>query len=235
MQLLSQKNTDYFGTQQNIISLPGLLLVLAIHAALFYGLWKNQLIPPPEQMVTLFADFITAPKPELAPTIAHEPPPAKLQPIKKPDPKPVQPRLVAKAPALPEEEPAAPMPEPEPLLEPEIELTPEPEVITQPAQMQTGPVTLTSELSVSCPTLSAPVYPSISRRMGEEGKLVLRVELDENGRVDTAIVIDSSGYSRLDEAAMTAVKDWQCRPPLRDGLPIRAIALQPFNFVLQGN
>ncbi|MDH5553192.1 MAG: energy transducer TonB [Nitrosomonas sp.] len=235
MQLLSQKNTDYFGTQQNILSLPGLLFVLAIHAALFYGLWKNQLIPPPEQMVTLFADFITAPKPELAPTIAQEPPPAKLQPLKKPDPKPVQPRLVAKAPALPEEEAAAPTPEPEPILKPEIELTPEPEVITQPAQMQTGPITLTSELSVSCPTLSAPVYPSISRRMGEEGKLVLRVELDENGRVDTAIVIDSSGYTRLDEAAMAAVKDWQCRPPLRDGLPIRAIALQPFNFVLQGN
>lgn len=229
MQLLSQKNTDYFGTQQNIVSLPGLLLVLAIHAAIFYGLWKNQLIPPPEQMVTLFADFIATPKPELAPTIAHEPPPPKLQPIKKPDPKPVQPRLVAKAPALPEEEPAAPMPEPE------IELIPKPEVITQPAQMQTGPVTLTSELSVSCPTLSAPVYPSISRRMGEEGKLVLRVELDENGQVDTAVVVDSSGYPRLDKAAMTAVKDWQCRPPLRDGQPIRAIALQPFNFVLQGN
>lgn len=235
MQLLSQKNTDYFGTQQNIISLPGLLLVLAIHGALLYGLWKNQLIPPPEQMVTLFADFIAAPKPEQAPTIATEPPPAKLQPIKKPDPKPVQPRLVAKAPALPEEQPAAPAPEPEPRLEPEIDETPEPEIVTPPAQMQTGPVTLTSELSVSCPKLSAPVYPSISRRMGEEGKLVLRVELDENGRVDTVVVVDSSGYSRLDDAAMAAVKDWQCEPPLRDGLPIRAIALQPFNFVLQGN
>mgnify|MGYP000542497289 CR=1 FL=1 len=234
MQLLSQKNTDYFGTKQNVISLPGLLFVFAIHAALFYGLWKNQLIPPPEQMVTLFADFIAAPKPELAPTIAHEPPPAKLQPIKKPDPKPVQPRLVTKAPALPEEEPVAPMPEPEPVLEPEIEML-EPEVITQPAQMPAGPVTLTSELSVSCPTLSAPIYPSISRRMGEEGQLVLRVELDENGQVDTAVVVDSSGYPRLDEAAMTAVKDWQCRPPLRGGQPIRAIALQPFNFVLQGN
>ena len=234
MQLLSQKNTDYFGTKQNVVSLPGLLFVFAIHAALFYGLWKNQLIPPPEQMVTLFADFIAAPKPELAPTIAHEPPPAKLQPIKKPDPKPVQPRLVTKAPALPEEEPVAPMPEPEPVLEPEIEML-EPEVITQPAQMPAGPVTLTSELSVSCPTLSAPIYPSISRRMGEEGQLVLRVELDENGQVDTAVVVDSSGYPRLDEAAMTAVKDWQCRPPLRGGQPIRAIALQPFNFVLQGN
>ncbi len=235
MQLLSQKNTDYFGTKQNVVSLPGLLFVLAIHAALFYGLWKNQLIPPPEQMVTLFADFITAPKPELAPTIAQEPPPAKLQPIKKPDPKPVQPRLVAKAPALPEEEPAAPEPEPEPILEPEIELTPEPEVVTQPAQMPTGPVTLSSELSVSCPNMRKPTYPAISRRMGEEGDVVLRVEIDENGHVVSAAVVDSSGYSRIDDAAMAAVKEWQCNPQLRNGQPISAIALQRFNFGLQGN
>ena len=114
-------------------------------------------------------------------------------------------------------------------------MTPEPEIATRPAQMQTGPVTLTSELAVSCPELNAPDYPPISRRMGEEGKLVLRVELDESGRVDNAEVINSSGYSRLDEAAMTAVKSWQCKPPLRDGEPARAIALQPFNFVLQGN
>ncbi|MDP1557939.1 MAG: energy transducer TonB [Nitrosomonas sp.] len=235
MQSLSQKNTDYFGKEQNFISLPGLLFVIAIHGALFYGLWKHRLIPPPEHMVTLFADFIAASVPETAPKKAPEPPPAKLQPIKKPEPKPKQPRLVANVPALPKEESVAPMPEPEPLLTPEVDLTPEPEVVTPPAQMQAGPVTLTSELSVSCPTLNAPAYPPISRRMGEEGKLVLRVELDENGRVNTAEVVDSSGYSRLDEAALTAVKTWQCRPPLRDGQPVRAIALQPFNFVLQGN
>lgn len=235
MQLLSQKNADYFGKQQNFISFPGLLFVVAIHGALFYGLWKHRLIPPPEQMVTLFADFITASIPETAPKITPEPPPAKLQPIKKPEPKPKQTRLVTNAPALPREEPVVPMPEPEPILKPEVDLTPEPEIVTPPAQMETGPVTLTSELSVSCPKLNAPIYPSISRRMGEEGKLVLRVELDESGRINTAEIIDSSGYARLDEAALTAVKTWQCRPPLRDGQPVSAIALQPFNFVLQGN
>jgi protein TonB len=101
--------------------------------------------------------------------------------------------------------------------------------------MPAGPVTLSSELSVSCPKLTAPTYPAISRRMGEEGKLVLRVELDENGRIDDAKVIDSSGYERLDTAALTAVKSWQCNPSRRNGQPIRAVALQPFNFVLQGN
>jgi protein TonB len=235
MHSLYRNKVEYLGTQQKLISLPGLLFVLAIHGALFYGLMQQRLIPPPEQMVTLFVDFIAAPMPETTQKTKPEPPPAKLQPIKKPQPKPKQPRLVSKAPVLPKEEAIAPPPEPEPDPEPEVDMIPEPEIATRPAQMQTGPVTLTSELAVSCPELNAPAYPPISRRMGEEGKLVLRVELDESGRVDNAEVINSSGYSRLDDAAITAVKSWQCKPPLRDGEPARAIALQPFNFVLQGN
>jgi protein TonB len=235
MHSLYRNNVEYQGTRQSSISLPGLLLVFALHGALFYGLWQQKLIPPPEQMTTLFVDFIAAPTPETTQQTKPEPPPAKLQPITKPQPKPEPPRLVTKAPALLKEPTVAPPPEPEPDLEPEVDQMPAPEVATRPAQMQTGPVTLTSELSVSCPKLNAPAYPPISRRMGEEGKLVLRVELDEQGHVDNAEIINSSGYARLDEAAMTAVKSWQCRPPLRDGQSVRAIALQPFNFVLQGN
>jgi protein TonB len=236
MHSLYRNKVEQLGTKQRFISLPGLLFVLAIHGALFYGLWQQRLVPPPEQMVTLFVDFIAAPMPEATQKPKPEPQPAKLQPVKKPQPKPKQPRLASKAPVvLPKEETFAPPPEPEPDLEPEIDMTPEPEIATRPAQMQTGPVTLTSELAVSCPELNAPAYPPISRRMGEEGQLVLRVELDEDGRVDSAEVINSSGYARLDEAAMTAVKSWKCKPPLRDGQPARAIALQPFNFVLQGN
>ena len=172
MYSLYRNKVEYFGTQRKFISLPGLLFVLAIHGALFYGLWQQQLIPPPEEMVTLFVDFVAAPTSETRP----EPPPARLQPIKKPQPKPEQPRIVSKAQELPKEETTAPPPEPEPELEPAAEMVLEPEVATQPAQMQTGPVTLTSELAVSCPELNAPAYPPISRRMGEEGQLVLRVE-----------------------------------------------------------
>ena len=64
---------------------------------------------------------------------------------------------------------------------------------------------------------------------------MLRVELDESGQVNIAQVVNSSGYKRLDEAAMAAVKTWRCNPPMRSGNPVRAIALQPFNFVLQGD
>ncbi len=232
MQSLSQKNIEYLEPSQNFISLPGLLFVLALHGALLFVLWNQRLIPPPEQIVTLFADILTIPVPETAPKAKPEPPPVKLQPIKKPKPKPKQRRLTAKTPVLPKQEFAAPPPE----AETEVDLEPEPVIeAPPPAQIQTGPVMLSSELSVSCPKLTAPAYPSLSRRMGEEGKLVLRVELDETGRVDEARVVNSSGFTRLDNAALAAVKVWQCKPSLRNGQPVRAVALQPFNFVLQGN
>lgn len=75
----------------------------------------------------------------------------------------------------------------------------------------------------------------LSRRKGETGTAVLRVELDDQGRIDTARIDTSSGYARLDEAALVAVKSWRCTPAQRNGGPVRAVALQPFKFVLQGN
>ncbi|MDR4515149.1 energy transducer TonB [Nitrosomonas sp.] len=232
MHSLTRKNVDYLGSKQNIISLPGLLFVLVAHGVLAYILWNQRLVPAPEQMVTLFAEIISQPAPKAAPEPKQEPAPAKLKPVKKPESKPEIKRLATKAPQLPEPAPVV-QPDPEPVVEQEV--FPEPVAKVPPRQMETGPVTLSSELSVSCPKLTAPTYPAISRRMGEEGKLVLRVELDENGHIDEAQVVDSSGYARLDNAALEAVKNWQCRPSMRNGQPVRAIALQPFNFVLQGN
>ncbi len=65
--------------------------------------------------------------------------------------------------------------------------------------------------------------------------VVLRVELDETGHVAVARISSSSGHARLDEAALGAVKTWRCTPATRNGQPVRAVALQPFKFVLQGN
>ena len=231
MQSLSRKNIEYLGSQQRLISLPGFLFVLIVHAALFYFLWNQRLIPPPEQVVTLFAELIASSPPNAVPKALPEPAPAKLQPAKKPVVKPIQERLITKSPVASEQKQVESLPEPV------VEQAKESKPVTEapPTQMQTGPVTLSSELSVSCPKLTAPDYPAISRRMGEEGKLILRVELDETGHIDDAKIINSSGYERLDAAALTAVKSWQCNPSLRNGQPVRAVALQPFNFVLQGN
>ena len=75
----------------------------------------------------------------------------------------------------------------------------------------------------------------LSKRMNEQGKVVLRVELGEDGRVANAEVKTSSGYRRLDDAALNTVKTWRCKPAMRNGVAMRAVALQPFNFILEGS
>jgi len=95
-------------------------------------------------------------------------------------------------------------------------------------------VLLSNELSVSCTERTPPSYPKQSLRLGEQGKTVLLVELDERGRVVNIAVKTKSGFPRLDEAAINAVKTWHCNPAERNGVAVRAVALQPFNFVLKG-
>jgi len=63
--------------------------------------------------------------------------------------------------------------------------------------------------------------------------VVLRVELDEQGAVSSARVATPSGFARLDEAALAAVRRWRCTPAQRDGRPVRAVAMQPFKFELR--
>jgi protein TonB len=96
------------------------------------------------------------------------------------------------------------------------------------------PLLMGGELSVSCSERTAPTYPKQSLRLGEQGKTVLLVELDEMGRMITVDVKTKSGFPRLDEAAVNAVKTWRCTPARRNGAAVRSIALQPFNFTLKG-
>lgn len=228
------------------VSLISLLVVVAAHAAILYGMWQYRFSTTSPETITLYAQFIAppekqqevaeAPKAELK--AEHKPPQVKPKPpIRKVQPRP-QRQLVAKAPVTtPQEQviPEPPIEEHKPEPEPERKVVNETVADAKPAQMPAGPVTLSSELSVSCPDLASPAYPALSRRLGEEGKLVLRVELDETGRISKATVVESSGYSRLDNAALSAVKTWRCRPATRDGRAVPAIALQPFNFVIEGS
>lgn len=200
----------------------GLALVLAMHAAVLWGLWQHRLIPSPQEAMTLFVNFIAPPAPEIVP------PPPKPKPKPKPVEIPKPRQIIAEAPVVAPTDYVAPPP---PLPVPTI-VAPPPSAPPAPV-MPAGPVTLGSELSVACPQRTAPRYPPASRRLGEEGTVVLRVELDEQGKVCTARVSSSSGFARLDAAALEAIRNWQCTPAHRNGQPVRAVALQPFKFILQ--
>lgn len=203
----------------------GLLLVLGLHGALFWFLLQQRLIPIPDALQPLMVELIQPAAPSTPPA---PPKPVRMEkptPVKPTPQRPVQ-QLVANAPVLAPSEPVAPPAPPAPPKP--VEAAPAP---AKPA----GPVKLGGDLSLACPQRTPPAYPPLARRMGEEGRVMLRVELDEQGHVSSSRITSSSGSSRLDEAAQAAVLRWRCTPAMRDGQAVRAVALQPFNFTLEGN
>jgi len=74
-----------------------------------------------------------------------------------------------------------------------------------------------------------PHYPLASRRMGEQGTVVLRVDVSAEGSVDNLDIETSSGSSRLDRAAASTVARWRFQPARRGSvavastLPIRIV------------
>lgn len=62
------------------------------------------------------------------------------------------------------------------------------------------------------------VYPETSRRLNESGKVSLRVLVDERGRAVEVQITQSSGYSRLDQAAASALRAARFQPYLENGV-----------------
>jgi periplasmic protein TonB len=215
--------------QEREARLAGFFVVLAAHGVLLYSLWHYKILPPPSPAKTVFVSLLRdPPKPE---PLKPEPPKLEHQPMKPEKPIPPPPQdLVMPAPVvLPTEPPPTP-PVAQPVIEAPVDLAPP----APPPAKPVGPVALSGELAIVCPQRTPPPYPAISRRLGEEGKVFLRVELDETGKVDRVAIQTSSGHARLDDAALSAVRHWRCNPARRDGVAVRGVAIQPFNFVLQG-
>ena len=75
-----------------------------------------------------------------------------------------------------------------------------------------------------------PNYPPVSRRLGEAGQVVLEVHIQPDGSVGEMRVKRSSGFERLDEAALRAVRKWRYVPARRGDQPIAWWYLQPIVF-----
>ena len=81
---------------------------------------------------------------------------------------------------------------------------------------------------------SAPVsYPRWALEQGIEGRVVVRMLVDEKGRVVEAHVSRTSGYASLDEAALEAVKRYRFLPALKDGVPVKRWVEQEFLFRIE--
>ncbi|HWL29613.1 MAG TPA: energy transducer TonB [Burkholderiaceae bacterium] len=77
-----------------------------------------------------------------------------------------------------------------------------------------------------------PEYPRASQRRGEHGRVIVRVLISPHGSVLKASVQSSSGYPRLDEAAVKAARKARFKPYTENGIAYQAMADIPFDFVL---
>lgn len=77
-----------------------------------------------------------------------------------------------------------------------------------------------------------PHYPDSARRDGNEGRVLLRVLVDEEGRAKAIEVNTSSGHEMLDQAAIAALKKWRFVPARASGKPVETWVKVPIEFQL---
>ena len=169
-----------------------------------------------------------------------------VEAVSPPKPVPVQPVAVAQ-PASPAKTRDKPAPTPRPVLAMPAETAsstpsfsvPAP-VIAPPAPAAAASTVATAPASVSAARFDAayllnprPNYPPMSRRLGEEGKVLLKVRVSADGRPLAVDLEKSSNFVRLDEAALDVVKRWRFVPAKRGDDAIEAAVIVPLVFRLE--
>jgi len=112
---------------------------------------------------------------------------------------------------------------------------PVPETPTRvaPQSPPTPPVAFTAARSIAS-THTTPEYPFISRRLREQGTLRLKLTIDDKGSVTEAVVVNSSGFERLDEAAVSWVKaKWRYMPAMQGTKAVASMTDAIVEFRLQ--
>jgi protein TonB len=77
-----------------------------------------------------------------------------------------------------------------------------------------------------------PDYPDMARQLGEQGRVLLLVEVGADGRVRRASVRESCGYDDLDHAALRAVRRWRFVPARAHGHAVDSWVTVPIDFTL---
>jgi protein TonB len=191
------------------------LHVLALAALLSYEPARSALFAAAPIMVDLIAPPRPRPKPEAPVEIV--PPKPKPKPIVKPRQNPPDPEPLISAPE--------PVPPPEPAPAPPVAAA----SVPAPVVAVTPPVFNAAYLNNP-----PPAYPARSRRIGEEGRVVLRVLVGAAGSAEEVQIRDSSGHRRLDERARDTVRRWKFIPARHGERPIAAWVLIPISFRLEG-
>ncbi len=103
-----------------------------------------------------------------------------------------------------------------------------------PLNVAPAPVTITAaRFDADYLDNPKPIYPLVSRRLGEQGKVLLRVHVSAAGLAEKVEVKTGSGYARLDQAAGEAVGRWRFVPARRGDQAIAAWVQVPITFQLE--
>jgi protein TonB len=230
-----------------------LLIVMAVHAAVLAFITRLEKPQPmPETLPQpLMIALISLSRPSIAPAqlkpsiIPAQPAPIERQAPPKPKAKPktaVKPKTTAKPNKLTKPQPslekaAAPSKQP---LPPVAAFKPAPVSIAAPPKAESKSA-IPAPSVYQAPDFNAaylhnppPHYPAVSRRLGEEGRVLLRVEVTEQGKAAAVVIHAGSGFSRLDKEALDAVKTWRFVPAKRDGREVSAIVIVPVKFSIEG-
>jgi protein TonB len=106
------------------------------------------------------------------------------------------------------------------------------EKVTPHEKIAEEPVTEQAKFDVAYLNNPAPIYPKMSRRQGEQGRVLLKVLVSEKGVAEQVQLETSSGFEKLDQAAADAVKKWSFVPAKRSNQAISAYVLVPVKFSL---
>ncbi|MBX9961242.1 MAG: energy transducer TonB [Burkholderiaceae bacterium] len=202
-----------------------ILLHVAVLWALQAGLMRRgvEIIVPGE----ILSEFISPPAPPAPQPQTPAPQPVKqeVKPAVKPTPNPPLPAPTSEP--SPVVAPAAPAP-----TQPAIEAS----TVAPTAAAPQAPAPARIELPSSDAAYlnnPKPAYPALSRRLGEQGKVVVRVLIGVDGTAQQAEIRTSSGYDRLDQAALATVRSWRYVPGKRNGTAEAMWFNVPINFVLE--
>lgn len=209
--------------------------VVVLHVGFIWGLQSGLLMRAAELVVPveLLSQIIEPPAPK--PDTPRPPPPPPPPPTPAKISKAVTQTPAAVAPQPLAIQDAAPSPNaPVGTLAPPVALAP----IAAP--VAAAPVAPPAPPAVQLPVSDAdylqnprPPYPPMSKRLGEQGKTLLRVTIGTDGVPQRAEIAKSSGFDRLDQAALSTVMRWRYVPGKRGGVPEVMSFNVPIDWVLE--
>ena len=207
----------------------GIVVALVLHAvaiaAVFsYAPVRRALADAAPVMVS----YLVAP-PAPAPTPDVLPKPLPVKPMRPLPIRPATPEPLLAVDAAHTALPSTPVPETQQPLPPIHETAPAP-----PPAARAPPAPITPpNFNAAYLDNPPPAYPALSRRSGEQGRVLLRVMVNAAGGADTVEVRTSSGSPRLDQAALETVRRWRFVPARQGDQPVAAWVLVPLNFTLE--